>query len=43
MIALIAGDWLMGAIIAMLINLADVIAGAAAIGAIDKDLFTGFQ
>ena len=43
MIALIAGNRLMGAIIAMLINLADVIAGTAAIGAIDKDLFTGFQ
>ena len=43
LIALIASDRLMGAIITMLFNLAYVVAGTAAIGTIDKDLFTSLQ
>ena len=41
--AIVAGYRFMGAFFTMLINLADVITGVAAIGTIDKDLFTGFQ
>ena len=43
LIAPIASDWLMGANFAMLFDLAEMIAGAAAIGTIDECLFTSFE